>query len=174
MVKALERQVLERAAMLKSRVWAVAGVGAVLVVAVVAVLLLRKEKEGPPPEGEKHFRDIAAEAGLTFHMDFLTTEQGERFRVNLYDHGSGLAIGDYDGDGHDDIYFVNQLGANALYRNRGDGSFEDVTIAAGVGLGDRVCVGATFVDYDNDGKLDLYVTSTRGGNVLFQIGRAHV
>ena len=40
--------------------------------------------------------------------------------------------------------------------------------AAGVALGDRVCVGATFIDYDNDGSLDLYVTSTRGGNVLFR------
>src|SRR5262249_34095015 len=70
--------------------------------------------------------------------------------------------------GFDDIYFCNQLGPNALYRNKGDGTFEDVTEKAGVGLGDRVCVAATWVDYDNDGKLDLYVTSTRGGNVLFK------
>src|SRR5262249_21274339 len=65
------------------------------------------------------------------------------------------------------IYFVNQLGPNKLYRNKGDGTFEDVTDKAGVGLGDRVCVAATWADYDNDGKLDLFVTSTRGGNVLF-------
>ena len=79
-------------------------------------------------------------------MDFLPDEQGETFKINLYDHGCGVAVGDFDGDGHDDIYFVNQLGPNALYRNKGDGTFEDVTRQAGVGLGDRVCVAATFAD----------------------------
>ena len=113
------------------------------------------------------FYDAAAEAGLNWEMRFLPGEQGETFKINLYDHGAGLAVGDFDGDGRDDIYFCNQLGPNALYRNKGDGTFEDVTAAAGVGLGDRVCVAATFADYDNDGRQDLYVTSTRGGNVLF-------
>src|SRR5262249_239365 len=78
-----------------------------------------------------------------------------------------VAVGDFDNDGHEDIYFLNQLGRNALYKNRGDGTFLDVTDQAGVGMGDRICVGATFADYDNDGYPDLFVTSTRGGNVLF-------
>jgi hypothetical protein len=121
-----------------------------------------------PPEGARAgFQEQALEAGLDFHMDFLPAEQGANFKINLYDHGCGVAVGDFDGDGHDDVYFLNQLGANALYRNRGDGTFEDVTQRAGVVLGDRVCVGATFADYDNDGHQDLFVTSTRGGNVLF-------
>ncbi len=65
--------------------------------------------------------------------------------------------------------FLNQLGANALYRNRGDGTFEDITNAAGsVVLDDRIKVGAAFGDYDNDGDQDLYITSTRGGNVLLE------
>ncbi len=114
------------------------------------------------------FHDVAVESGLTFKMAFLPNEQGERFKINLYDHGCGVAVGDFDGDGLDDIYFVNQLGKNALYRNKGDGTFEDVTEQAGVGLGDRVCVAATWADFDNDGKQDLFVTSTRGGNVLFK------
>src|SRR5262249_9357684 len=57
---------------------------------------------------------------------------------------------------------------NALYRNKGDGTFEDVTDKAGVGLGDHVCVAATWVDLRNVGLPDLFVTSTRGGNVLFR------
>src|SRR6185369_3981861 len=60
-------------------------------------------------------------------------------------------------------------GSNALFENKGDGSFEDVTTNCGpIGLGDRICVGGTFSDYDNDGDQDLFVTTTRGGNVLFK------
>jgi hypothetical protein len=122
----------------------------------------------PRPDHPPGFRAITQEAGITFHMDFLPGEQGEKFKINFYDHGCGVAVGDYDADGKDDIYFVNQLGANALYHNNGDGTFTDVTQKAGVGLGDRVCVAATFADYDNSGRQSLFVTSTRGGNVLFK------
>jgi hypothetical protein len=126
--------------------------------------------EGQGGTGAPHagFQESALESDIDFRMKFLPGEQGESFKINLYDHGCGVAIGDFDGDGHDDVYFVNQLGCNALFRNKGDGTFEDVTEKAGVGLGDRVCVAATFADYDNSGRQSLYVTSTRGGNVLFR------
>src|SRR2546430_4078453 len=146
-----------------------------LVVAVVvagsvagSVLLVGCAREKTrAPGGGSGFQDRAREAGIAFRMHDLPKEQGERFRINLYDHGSGLAVGDYDNDGHEDIYFLNQHGPNALYRNAGDGSFLDVTAQAGVALGDRISVGAAFADYDNDGWADLFVTSTRGGNVLW-------
>src|SRR5262245_36580411 len=140
---------------------------AVAVGSVAAWLVFRPRKQEIDPQSLA-FRECASEVGINFKMNFLPNEQGETFKINLYDHGAGVAVGDFDGDGYDDIYFCNQLGRNALYRNKGDGTFEDVTDKAGVGLGDRVCVAATFVDYDNDGKLDLFVTSTRGGNVLFR------
>jgi hypothetical protein len=128
----------------------------------------KTEKETESKVVATGFKECAAEVGINFRMLFLPQEQGEKFKINLYDHGCGVAVGDFDGDGRDDIYFVNQLGKNVLYRNNGDGTFTDVTDSAGVGLGDRICVGATFIDYDNDGLLDLFVTSTRGGNVLFR------
>jgi enediyne biosynthesis protein E4 len=139
----------------------------VLVSAVFAVWRPWQHEPGALP-AQSGFRECATEVGITWQMRFLPDEQGEKFKINLYDHGCGLAVGDFDGDGHDDIYFCNQLGPNALYRNKGDGTFEEVAEAAGVALGDRVCVGATFVDFDNDGRQDLFVTSTRGGNVLFR------
>jgi len=153
--------------------WAIVAAG-VIVVAVPVFLVFRHlaapPDSAPDAVGKQApgFRDMAREAGITFRMSFLPGEQGEKFKINLYDHGCGLAVGDYDGDGRDDIYFVNQLGRNALYHNNGDGTFTDVTREAGVGLGDRVGVAATWADYDNSGRQSLYVTSTRGGNVLFK------
>ena len=149
----------------KSR--AVAPTLAISVVVGVLIAGCTAEK-APTLKAESGFQERAKEAGITFRMKDLPNEQGERFHINLYDHGSGLAIGDYDNDGREDIYFLNQRGANALYRNTGNGKFVDVTAKAGVALGDRISVGATWADYDNDGWEDLFVTSTRGGNVLFR------
>jgi hypothetical protein len=151
--------------------WLLLGlVPAVLVLGIVLYVVRRRldQADSPALHDVAGFRAVTREAGITFRMNFLPGEQGEKFKVNLYDHGCGVAVGDYDGDGRDDIYFCNQLGANALYHNNGDGTFTDVTAKAGVGLGDRICVAATFADYDNSGRQSLFVTSTRGGNVLFK------
>jgi hypothetical protein len=130
-----------------------------------------KASPAPTAAGDRplHFEERARESGIDFHMTFLEGEQGVHFRINLYDHGCGVVVGDCDGDGHDDLFFLNQLGPNALYRNRGDGTFEDVTArAGGLALADRISSAGVFADYDEDGDQDLYVTTTRGGNVLFR------
>jgi hypothetical protein len=121
---------------------------------------------GAPADHRGGFRNALPGSGIHFGTRQHLSEQ---FKLNLYDHGSGVAVADYDGDGRDDVLFLNQFGANALYRNRGDGTFDDVTEEAGpLALADRICVGAAFADYDNDGDQDLYITSTRGGNVLLE------
>jgi enediyne biosynthesis protein E4 len=71
--------------------------------------------------------------------------------------GMGVAIGDYNNDGWDDVY-VTCLGPNHLLKNNGNGTFADVTQKAGV-ADPRWSTGAAFVDYDNDGKLDLFVSN---------------
>jgi hypothetical protein len=70
-------------------------------------------------------------------------------------YGMGVAVGDFDNDGFEDIY-VTEYGGNRLYRNKGDGTFEDVTAKAGVGAGGW-STSAAWVDLDNDGLLDLVV-----------------
>ncbi len=70
-------------------------------------------------------------------------------------YGTGVAIGDYDNDGREDI-FVAGYGHNTLYHNNGDGTFTDVTVSAGVG-GAGWSTSAAWVDLDNDGRLDLVV-----------------
>jgi hypothetical protein len=73
--------------------------------------------------------------------------------------GQGVCIGDYDNDGFEDL-FISYYGKCALYHNNGDGTFTDVTDKAGVGgSGGRWNTGCAFVDYDRDGKLDLFVAN---------------
>ncbi|HIG55331.1 MAG TPA: CRTAC1 family protein [Candidatus Latescibacteria bacterium] len=69
----------------------------------------------------------------------------------------GVAVGDIDNDGHQELYATN-YGANVLYRNKGDGTFADITSEAGIG-GDQYSASAAFFDYDHDGDLDLYVAN---------------
>jgi hypothetical protein len=91
------------------------------------------------PDGT--FTDVTAKAGLT------------GMPQNRY--GMGVAVGDFDNDGFEDLY-VTGLGGNTLYHNNGDGTFSDVTAKAGV-AGNGWSTSAGFFDYDNDGKLDLFV-----------------
>ena len=82
--------------------------------------------------------------------------------------GTGIAIGDFDGDGRPDVFVVCKTGRNRLYRNLGDFRFEDVTDRAGVGGPTQAWkTGATFVDIDNDGRLDLYVCRFNAPNLLY-------
>ena len=113
------------------------------------------------------FTDQQPESGITFTHK-IVDDAGKFYLANHYDHGNGLAIADIDLDGRLDIYFTTQLGDNQLWRNLGAGRFEDWTEKSGVALGDRVGASASFADIDNDGDPDLFVTSIRGGNVLFE------
>jgi enediyne biosynthesis protein E4 len=82
--------------------------------------------------------------------------------------GQGVCVGDYDNDGYDDLY-VTYYGKNLLYHNEGNGTFKEVGAAAGVaGDGKAWGTGCAFVDYDRDGKLDLFVANY----VLFDIKTA--
>ena len=91
------------------------------------------------------FEDVTAKAGLT----------GEQLDFNL-----GVAVGDYDNDGYEDL-FICSIGRNVLYHNNGDGTFTDVTAASGIGgkPADTLSIAAAWFDYDNDGLLDLIVSN---------------
>jgi hypothetical protein len=102
------------------------------------------------------FTNVTKEAGVDY-VQFVIPDPPPALEP-LYMSG-GAAAGDYDGDGWVDLY-VTRLGApGILFRNKHDGTFEDVTVAAGLGGGPLTGNGAGWVDIDNDGDLDLYVTS---------------
>ncbi len=105
----------------------------------------------PAQRGNRLFRN---ELEPTRELKF--TDVTESARLGHGGYGMGVAAGDYDNDGRTDLYVTN-FGPNALYRNRGDGSFEDVTTR---GLDDdRWSTSASWLDFDNDGDLDLFFTN---------------
>ena len=120
------------------------------------------------------FVDATAAAGI--HIAHVNGSSGRFYYVATY--GSGAAFIDYDSDGDEDLYLVKgavlpgflerRVPKNVLYRNRGNGKFEEITEKAGIGddgYGMGVCAG----DYNNDGHVDLYVTNF-GANVLYRNG----
>ena len=115
------------------------------------------------------FSDVTNAAGIRFtHF-----KGNDGVSINLEEFGPGVCVSDYDKDGWQDIYFVNGRDRynrgidvkNALYRNNGNGTFTDVTDAAGV-PGTNYGLGCVWGDYDNDGFPDLFVTQF-GANVLY-------
>src|SRR5262249_27650356 len=119
------------------------------------------------------FTDRLNDSGITF-VHHIVEDAGLHYKAVHYDHGTGVAAADVDGDGLPDIYFVNQVGGNELWKNAGGGLFTNITKDAGVGAAGRISVAATFADIDNDGDQDLFVTTVRGGNLLFENdGRGH-
>ncbi len=115
------------------------------------ILVLSGTRFGEAPAGATNrlyknnrdgtFTDVTEKAGLT--------RTGWAF---------GVTIGDYNNDGFDDI-FITYWGQNVLYRNNGDGTFTDVTKDAGLLRPERWGSGCTWVDYDRDGNLDLFVSN---------------
>jgi enediyne biosynthesis protein E4 len=117
------------------------------------------------------FTDVTNASGISFRH--TNGAFGKKYLPETM--GAGVAVLDYDGDGAQDLFFVNSTrwpgrpdkpGLPALYRNDGKGRFSDVTQAAGLAV-EMYGLGATAADYDNDGKVDLYVTGL-GANKLFR------
>ena len=98
------------------------------------------------------------------NRDGSFTDVTERSGLTHSGWGQGVCIGDYDNDGREDL-FVTYWGKDVLFHNNGDGTFSDVTEKAGVaGQRTRWNTGCAFVDYDRDGKLDLFVANYCDGD----------
>lgn len=111
------------------------------------------------------FRQVAPEVTGIFFTNQLSKAYAATNRI--LENGSGVALGDIDGDGWCDIYFCGLVGDNALYRNLGNWKFEDITREAGLVCPQEFSTGAVFADIDGDHDLDLLVNSIGGGTRLF-------
>jgi hypothetical protein len=119
------------------------------------------------------FEDCARKAGVGFILQNSATPEKHQIETMV----SGVAVFDYDNDGRADLYFVNGARQpkldktdpsyfNRLYRNRGDGTFEDATARAGV-PGEGFATGVAAADYDNDGFADLFIAGVNR-NILYR------
>jgi hypothetical protein len=127
-----------------------------------------------PPQPGIVFTDVTQAAGIRFrHVNGAT---GKKYLPETM--GAGAAFLDYDGDGWQDIFLVNSKNwpghpgprsFPALYRNNHDGTFTDVTRAAGLEI-ETYGMGVAAADYDNDGRVDLYLTALGGNHLLHNLG----
>ncbi|HUP25096.1 MAG TPA: CRTAC1 family protein [Thermoanaerobaculia bacterium] len=112
---------------------------------------------GEHPPGDRLYRnDLEVLPDGTRRVRFVDVTEESGIRAHGY--GMGVVAGDVDNDGWVDLYVTNFGSRNELWRNRGDGTFEEVAVTRGVAE-ERWSVSASFVDFDGDGWLDLYVTN---------------
>jgi hypothetical protein len=118
----------------------------------------------------KYFTDVTETLGIDFNTGVNGIFKQRKYNFAIADRtAGGVAVGDYDNDGHPDIFLAGSEGSK-LYRNDGGGHFEDVTVRAGLSSeATKYAQGAVFADYNNDGCLDLYITRTPNvSNKLFK------
>ena len=136
-----------------TRSWALVRRSSTTTTTATSTSFLRPGRDSGPSRSYRN--DLAGSGAGATTLRFTDVTESIRHRLRSY--GMGAAVGDYDNDGDLDL-FVTTFGANALYRNNGNGTFTDATREAGVS-DPRWSTSAAFVDYDRDGDLDLFVAN---------------
>ena len=126
------------------------------------------------PSGPVHFADVTRAAGIHFRHN--SGAFGKKYLPETM--GSGVCAIDFDGDGSEDLLFVNSMdwpehktahSTASLYHNNGDGTFTDVTRGSGLGI-EIYGMGCAIGDYDNDGRDDIYLTALDGNHLFRNLG----
>ncbi|HLT50896.1 MAG TPA: VCBS repeat-containing protein, partial [Arenibacter sp.] len=120
------------------------------------ILACNRENKNPIEKDAEIF-DLKTNIGIDFQNDLSYTEDFNPYTYRNFYNGGGVAIGDINNDGLPDIYFTGNMVDNKLYLNKGNWKYEDITEKAGVACKNVWSTGATLVDINNDGLLDLYV-----------------
>lgn len=135
--------------MLLSKIWA----------AVLFIIFLVQCK---PTTSETTFALVnESKSGITFNNVITETDELNILDYEYMYNGGGVAIADFDNDGLEDVFFTGNTVDNALYKNMGNLKFEDVSLQAKIAASGIWCTGVTLVDINQDGKKDIYVTSSK-------------
>lgn len=131
---------------------------------------IRQSQTGTPPHStKKEFKLFThrspSSTGIFFSNDLEESPYRNILLYQYYYNGGGVALGDINNDGHTDIFLTANMGSNKLYLNQGGFRFEDISLQAGLGKSTEPgwYTGATMVDINHDGFLDIYVC--RSGNL---------
>lgn len=103
------------------------------------------------------FEEISTDIGISFVNNLNPTEAFNPYTFRSYYNGGGVAIGDVDNNGYQDVYFTGNQVDNKLYLNFGNWNFKEIALKAGVACDSTWSTGATFADVNQDGWVDLYV-----------------
>ncbi|MGA1772219.1 MAG: FG-GAP-like repeat-containing protein, partial [Flavobacteriaceae bacterium] len=112
---------------------------------------------GCSSDKDQRFVSVAHQSGISFENTLSYTESFNPYTYRNFYNGGGVALGDINNDGLQDLFFTGNLVSNKLYLNKGQWRFEDITQSAGVASPDVWSTGVTFVDINSDGWLDIYV-----------------
>ncbi|RAI87973.1 VCBS repeat-containing protein [Algoriphagus yeomjeoni] len=123
------------------------------------VVLLQAQSSSP------NFEKISnKKSGITFKNELKEDEKNNILRYEYFYNGGGVAVGDLDNDGLEDLFFTANMSSNKVYRNLGNWKFDDKTKSAGVGGKDVWTTGVSMADVNGDGLLDIYVCYSGKGN----------
>jgi enediyne biosynthesis protein E4 len=113
-------------------------------------------------EGKSLFELVSPNSSKIVFNNVIT--ETDSLNILTYEYiynGGGVAIADFDNDGLEDVFFSGNMVENALYKNLGNLKFEDITATSGVAAKDRWCTGVNIIDINQDGKKDIYITTTK-------------
>ena len=131
------------------------------IICLLAILTSCDKKEEVVKETKPQFELLAPEVtGINFSNDLVSTDEFNVYRYRNFYNGGGVAIGDINNDGLEDIYLTSNMNGNKLYLNKGNFQFEDITEKAKVAGTRAWSTGVSMVDINGDGFLDIYVCNS--------------
>ncbi len=128
-----------------------------LIVSLVIISSCNREIKNETARNKTTLFELKEDCGVDFQNHLTYTEDFNPYTYRNFYNGGGIAIGDVNNDGLLDLYFTGNIVDNRLYLNKGNWQFEDITEKAGVACSNIWSSGATFVDINYDGYIDLYV-----------------